>query len=155
MGGAERQNRPSSIVLKPPSQAASVSSTGEPPVARVTLPSNLSGSLKYLDDAQLERLLEAVTVEIDRRNHGAAKNEGASGRLLTFWHPRLLTVMPAEAGIQSGGIRRLQPPVQARGRLWTPAFAGATRKARESSVWLLPLRCGGRDVSESPICTSF
>jgi hypothetical protein len=78
MGGGERQNRPSSTVLKPPSQAAPVSSTGEPPVARVTLPSNLSGSLKYLDDAQLQRLLEAVTVEIDRRNHGAAKNKGAT-----------------------------------------------------------------------------
>jgi hypothetical protein len=66
------------MVLKPPSQAASLSSTGVPPVARVTLPSDLSGSLKYLDDAQLERLLEAVTVEINRRNQGAAKNEGAS-----------------------------------------------------------------------------
>jgi hypothetical protein len=78
MGGAKRQKRASSMVLKPPSRAASVSSAGAPPLARVTLPNDLSGSLKYLDDAQLRRLLEAVTVEINRRNQGAAKNEGAT-----------------------------------------------------------------------------
>ena len=37
-------------------------SIGAPSPARVTLPNDLSGSLKYLDDAQLNRLLEAVTV---------------------------------------------------------------------------------------------
>jgi hypothetical protein len=42
------------------------------------LPSDLSGSLKYLDDAQLQRLLEAVTVEIDRRNRGGPKDETAT-----------------------------------------------------------------------------
>jgi DNA invertase Pin-like site-specific DNA recombinase len=45
---------------------------------RVTLPSDLSGSLKYLDDAQLARLLEAVTVEINRRNQGGPKKETAA-----------------------------------------------------------------------------
>ena len=49
-----------------------------PSLPRVTLPSDLSGSLKSLDDAQLQRLLEAVTVEIDRRNQGALKNETAA-----------------------------------------------------------------------------
>ena len=39
------------------------------------MPRDLSGSLKYLDVAQLQRLLEAVTVEIDRRKQGAPKNE--------------------------------------------------------------------------------
>jgi hypothetical protein len=52
--------------------------TGLMSPARVTLPRDLSGSLKYLDDAQLQRLLEAVTVEIDRRNQGAPKNETAT-----------------------------------------------------------------------------
>ena len=58
--------------------------------ARVTLPSDLSGSLKYLEDAQLQRLLEAVNVEIDRRNQSTPKNEiamaaatGASSRSQT------------------------------------------------------------------------
>src|SRR5690242_21529144 len=64
MGGAKRQNRASSTIRNPPSQAASVLSAGAPPLARVTLPSDLPGSLKYLDDAQLRRLLKAVTVEI-------------------------------------------------------------------------------------------
>jgi hypothetical protein len=81
MAGAERQNRAMPTVLKPPSQAASASSTRPPPLARVTLPSNLPGSLKYLDDAQLRRLLEAVTVEINRRNQGAAKKEGAAAAM--------------------------------------------------------------------------
>ena len=37
-----------------------------PAPARVTLPSDLPGSLKYLDDAQLQRLSKAVAVEINR-----------------------------------------------------------------------------------------
>ena len=63
--------------LKPSSRAPSVSSTGAPSSARVTLPSDLAGSLKYLDDAQLQRLLQAVTVEIDRRQ-GTPKNKTAT-----------------------------------------------------------------------------
>jgi hypothetical protein len=42
--------------------------------ARVTLPSDLPGSLKHLDDVQLRRLREAVAVEINRRNP-ASENE--------------------------------------------------------------------------------
>jgi len=42
------------------------------------LPSDLPCSLKYLDDDQLRRLLEAVTVEINRRNQGDAKKKGAT-----------------------------------------------------------------------------
>jgi hypothetical protein len=78
MGGAKRQNRASSTIRNPPSQGALVLSASAPPPARVTLPSDLPGSLKYLDDAQLRRLLEAVTVEINRRNQGDAKKKGAN-----------------------------------------------------------------------------
>ena len=78
MGGAKRQNRASSTILNPPSQGALVLSASAPPPARITLPSDLPGSLKYLDDAQLRRLLEAVTVEINRRNQGDAKKKGAT-----------------------------------------------------------------------------
>ena len=78
MGGYERKNHASSTVLKPSSRAPSVSSTDAPSPARVTLPSDLSGSLKDLDDAQLQRLIEAVTVEINRRNQGAPQNETAT-----------------------------------------------------------------------------
>src|SRR6516164_9313522 len=66
MRGSQRQNHASSSVLGPSSGTSSPSSIGAPSPARVTLPSDLSGSLKYLDDAQLNRLLEAVTVEINR-----------------------------------------------------------------------------------------
>jgi hypothetical protein len=43
-------------------------------VARVALPNDLSKSLKYLDDAQLQRLREAVSLEVDRRANIASKN---------------------------------------------------------------------------------
>ena len=77
MRRSEQQNH-SSSVLEPSSRAPSLSPIDALSPARVTLPSDLSGSLKYLDDAQLQRLLEAVTVEIDRRNQGAPKNETAT-----------------------------------------------------------------------------
>jgi hypothetical protein len=46
--------------------------------SRITLPTDLSGSLKSLDDAQLQRLSEAVGVEIDRRARAATQNEPAA-----------------------------------------------------------------------------
>jgi hypothetical protein len=78
MRGSQRQNHASPSVLKPSPGASSPSSIGAPSPARVTLPSDLPGSLKYLDDAQLDRLLEAVTVEINRRNQGGPKSETAA-----------------------------------------------------------------------------
>ena len=53
------------------------SSSESMPLAPVRLPSDLPGSLKYLDDAQLERLQEAVAFEINRRNQGASLTETA------------------------------------------------------------------------------
>ena len=52
----ERQNH-SSSVLEPSYRAPSLSSIDAPSPARVTLPSDLSGSLKSLDDAQRHRQL--------------------------------------------------------------------------------------------------
>jgi hypothetical protein len=78
MRGSQRQTRASSTALEPSSRGSSRSSIGAPSPARVTLPSNLSESLKYLGDAQLHRLLEAVTVEINRRNQDGPKNETAA-----------------------------------------------------------------------------
>jgi len=40
---------------------------GLPATPRIALPSDLSTSLQYLDDAALERLLAAVNAEVDRR----------------------------------------------------------------------------------------
>src|ERR1700693_2795318 len=79
MGGYERQNQASSTGLNPSSRPPSASSTDAPSAARVTLPSDLAGSLKYLDDAQLQKLLQAVTVEIDRRRQGAPTTAAATG----------------------------------------------------------------------------
>jgi len=76
MGGYERQDHALSTVVKPSSRAPSVSSTDAPYPARVTLPSDLPGSLKYLDDAQLQRLLEAVAAEINRRKRCVTTSDG-------------------------------------------------------------------------------
>jgi len=78
MGGPERQNRALSTALKSSSRDEAVSSTDAPLPARVKLPRDLSGSLRYLDDAQLQRLLEAVTIEINRRNQSAPNNDTAA-----------------------------------------------------------------------------
>ena len=49
------------------SRATPQSATGVPSRQRVALPNNFSASLRHLDDADLQRLLAAVNVEIDRR----------------------------------------------------------------------------------------
>src|SRR3954452_138087 len=76
MGGYQRGNQTSSMRLTPPPRASSASSNDAPSTPRVTLPSDLAGSLKYLDDAQLQMLLQAVTIEIDRRR-GTRNNDPA------------------------------------------------------------------------------
>src|SRR5260370_8229952 len=78
MGRSKRQNDALPTVLEPSSRVPLVSSTDAPSPARVTLPGDLSGSLKYLDDAQLQRLREAVNVEINRRTQGAPRNKTAT-----------------------------------------------------------------------------
>lgn len=78
----KRQSRASSEALMVSHRSSSAACTGTSPAARVTLPSDLSGSLKYLDDTQLQRLLEAVTVEIGRRNQSAAKAEVVSAQTI-------------------------------------------------------------------------
>ena len=61
---------PPGSALRPLSGA--FSSPESMPPAPVRLPSDLPGSLKYLDDAQLEKLQEAVAFEINRRSQGAS-----------------------------------------------------------------------------------
>ena len=51
----------------PASGAPSRSTLGK----RVTLPGNLPEALKYVDDAQLRKLLDAVAAEINRRKQAA------------------------------------------------------------------------------------
>src|SRR4051794_27425949 len=77
MGGYQRGNQTSSNRLTPSPRAPSASSNDAPSTPRVTLPSDLPGSLKYLDDAQLQKLLQAVTIEIDRRR-GTCNNDPAT-----------------------------------------------------------------------------
>jgi hypothetical protein len=77
-GRISTRNQTSSTRLTPSPRAPSASSNDAPSTPRVTLPSDLAGSLKYLDDAQLQKLLQAVTVEIDRRR-GTRNNDPAVG----------------------------------------------------------------------------
>jgi DNA invertase Pin-like site-specific DNA recombinase len=57
---------------------SSLSSPDMPP--RVTLPSDLSGSLKSLDDAQLQRLRDAVSAEMNRRTRAATSTDLPAGK---------------------------------------------------------------------------
>jgi hypothetical protein len=68
----KRQNPASSGRLPSPIGAVRI-----PTPAPVTLPSDLSGSLKYLDDAQIQRLFEAVTAEINRRQRSGSQDQPA------------------------------------------------------------------------------
>jgi hypothetical protein len=73
-GGSNRQNGASPKVRElrmPASGAPSRSTLGKPIPARVTLPGNLPEALKYVDDAQLRKLLDAVAAEISRRRQAA------------------------------------------------------------------------------------
>jgi hypothetical protein len=67
-----QKNHDRSTGPKPPSKVSSASSTGAPSAPRLALPNDLSASLKFLDDADLQRLLVAVNTEIDRRRRGAS-----------------------------------------------------------------------------------
>ena len=49
------------------------------PRSRIALPRDLSTSLQYLEDAELQRLRDAVVTEINRRTQGTPTNKtGAS-----------------------------------------------------------------------------
>jgi hypothetical protein len=80
MRGSERQNRASSSTLEPSPRVPPASGTDAPAPARVTLPSDLPGSLKYLDDAQLHEIAPAAPSESSSQGQSAAgRNKRASG----------------------------------------------------------------------------
>jgi hypothetical protein len=74
MGGSDRQSPDSPREPEPKSRPSSESSPDARNSPRIGLPSDLAGSLKHLDDAQLQRLHQAVAVEISRRNPTASEN---------------------------------------------------------------------------------
>ena len=47
------------------------------------LPNDLSASLRYLDDSDLQRLLAAVNTEIDRRKQGISTADASQGAAMT------------------------------------------------------------------------
>src|SRR5205085_1335103 len=71
---AKKTSAPPTL-LKQASPAASALANDAPLPPRITLPSDLSTSLRYLGDAELQRLHAAVSTEIDRRGQGASKGE--------------------------------------------------------------------------------
>ena len=100
MSKYERQIRDPLPAQKPSSSARSVIADAPSP-ARVTLPNDLSGSLKYLDEAQLRTLLEAVTVEIDRRNQATSNHKTALPAAPVVSAPdHLVTSRNKQSGVQ-------------------------------------------------------
>ena len=64
------------FVLQP--TAESKSSVTDADARRIRLPSDLSASLKYVDNDELERLHEAITSEINRRNRSLRQTKPAA-----------------------------------------------------------------------------
>jgi hypothetical protein len=62
----------SSTVPRDVFRAASAASGGVPSTPRIALPNDLSTTLRYLDNPELQRLFAAVTAEISRRSEGAS-----------------------------------------------------------------------------------
>ena len=77
--------------------------------SRYLLPQNLPGALEYLDDSQVDALLEAVTNEAQRRGRplrGRAKNAGTGGAV-SLTKGKLNAVRAAfKAGVKPSAIAR-------------------------------------------------
>ncbi len=123
MRGSERQNHASSSGLEPSSRVPPVSPIDAPSPARVTLPSDLSGSLKYLDDAQLQRLCEAVAVEINRRNQGAPNNEATGAP------PTVMSLQGKSAAFTNNKIRGIDEIPEGKANLIRASFRVGVKPA--------------------------
>jgi hypothetical protein len=64
------------FALQPTAESKSSVTDGE--ARRIRLPSDLSASLKYVDNDELERLREAITSEINRRNGSLPQTKPAA-----------------------------------------------------------------------------
>ena len=60
-----------------------MSATDLLPRQRVVLPNDLSASLRYLDDSDLQRLLAAANTEIDRRKQGISTADASQVAAMT------------------------------------------------------------------------
>jgi hypothetical protein len=120
-----------------------VSSTDAPSPARVTLPSDLSGSLKHLDDAQLQRLLEAVTVEINRRNQGAPKNETATAAALGT------SSQGQSAAFRNKNIRGIDEIPEGKANLIRASFRAGVKPAAIARTFRIPQSLVNRLLSST------
>jgi hypothetical protein len=115
-----------------------VSSTASPASAGVTLPSDLSASLKYLDNAQLQRLLEAVTFEINRRNQGASQKETVAA-----------TASPQSAVLRNQKITGLEEIPQAKANLIRASFGAGLKPATIARTFRVPRSLVNRILSST------
>ena len=70
-----RKGDASSTVPKEPSRTPAASSIDVRLAPRIALPNDVSTSLRYLGDEELQRLLVAVSKEISRRSQGATTSD--------------------------------------------------------------------------------
>ena len=100
--------------------AESASSRSEADLRRIRLPSDLSASLKYVEDGELERLREAVSSEINRRSRSLTQTKPAAlssptdhGSIPRNREPREIPVGKASL-IHESFRAGLKPPATAR-----------------------------------------
>ena len=93
---------------RPGDDASEGSAGGHRPVA-LALPADLDRSLRHLDDAALDRLVEAATAEARRRGRQAGKTSGGRGRArsapVTPGQEKLI-LAAFEAGLKPAAIAR-------------------------------------------------
>ena len=122
-----------------------------------TLPADLAGALRHLDDAQLDRLRNAVTAETRRRGRrdGKTSERGAGRRPIPVTPGQERSVL---AAFESGSSRRRSPgSFASRAPRWsqwsrrrsragdegrTVSVTGTRDRKREMNA--RPQRCGGR-----------
>jgi hypothetical protein len=138
MGQREGSAQPSTA-LKRSSETSRMSSAASPRSTGVTLPSDLAASLKYLDNTQLQRLLEAVSFEINSRNQGASQKETVAA-----------TPSPGSAVLRGQKITGMEEIPQAKANLIRASFEAGLKPAAIARTFRLPQSLVNRILAEKP-----
>ena len=138
MGQREGSAQPSTA-LKRPSGTSGVPSTASPTSAAVTLPSDLAASLRYLDNAQLQRLLEAVSLELNSRDQGASQKETVAA-----------TPSPRSTALRNQRITGIEEIPQAKANLIRASFQAGLKPAAIARTFRVPQSLVNRILAEKP-----
>jgi hypothetical protein len=116
----------SSTVPRDVFRAASSASGGMPSTPRIALPNDLSTTLRYLDNPELQRLLAAVMTEISRRSEGASTRNTGKGAA---------PVATVEASIKASNIDEIP---EGKANLIRASFRAGLKPAAIARMFRIP-----------------